>query len=281
MRAAKIEVAAEARSRAVPSRRPLLTRAARRDIRRAGALANEMQMHSFRVHVDGTVTWTLRHEISKESVPAKLDESKAEDSKHELSLRKQRSAQRASAHRALMSRAQNFYAQLLIWRWARASSVPSAEAMATTPRKEKEHEGAADGATKRRAPFAAAASPSAPAHRDKREHVLPPNQPPPSIPPSPPGSPSPSTPPIPSGPPSPSTSSPPNVAPRAARSSPRSRACDAGSVAPLSMCRPQLAEQMPDGDRPPCDGCGAPPFIVANGRGLCRPCAVSIMRADT
>ena len=64
-----------------PSRRPLLMRAARRDIRRAGALANEMQMHSFRVHVDGTVTWTLRHEISKESVPAKLDESKAEDSK--------------------------------------------------------------------------------------------------------------------------------------------------------------------------------------------------------
>ena len=143
MRAAKIEVAAETRSRAIPSRRPLLTRAARRDIRRAGALANEMHMHSFRVHVDGTVTWTLRHEISKESVPAKLDESKAEDSKHEPSLRKQRSAQRASAHRALMSRAQNFYAQLLIRRWARAAFVPSAEAMAMTPRKESEHEGAA------------------------------------------------------------------------------------------------------------------------------------------
>ena len=57
--------------------------------------------------IDGTITWTLRHEISRESVSAKLDKSKAGDSKHEPSLdaaeaaqRPARSALRASAHPA-------------------------------------------------------------------------------------------------------------------------------------------------------------------------------------
>ena len=72
------EVAAEVSPRAPPARRPLLTRAARRDIRRASALADEMNMHSFRIHVDGTVTWTLRHETSKDSVPAKLDKRRCQ-----------------------------------------------------------------------------------------------------------------------------------------------------------------------------------------------------------
>ena len=35
-----------------------MSRAARRDIRRAAALANEVNMHSFTIHRDGSITWT-------------------------------------------------------------------------------------------------------------------------------------------------------------------------------------------------------------------------------
>ena len=41
-----------------PEGRPNLSRAARRDIRRAAALANEVNMHSFTIHRDGSITWT-------------------------------------------------------------------------------------------------------------------------------------------------------------------------------------------------------------------------------
>ena len=115
-------VAAEVSPRAQPARRPLLTRAARRDIRHASALANELKCHSFRVHVDGTITWTLWHEASKESLPAELESSEAVVSKTETSKRKLKSAQRASAHRELMSRAQDFFLRKLICRWAASAA---------------------------------------------------------------------------------------------------------------------------------------------------------------
>ena len=44
-----------------PAPRPKLSKGARRDIRRASALANELNMHSFRIHVDGSITWTIQH----------------------------------------------------------------------------------------------------------------------------------------------------------------------------------------------------------------------------
>ena len=83
------EVAAEVSPRAPPARRPLLTRAARRDIRRASALANELKVHSFRVHVDGTVTWTLKEPRNKDQGTT-ADSSESLESKP--SSRKQRSA---------------------------------------------------------------------------------------------------------------------------------------------------------------------------------------------
>jgi hypothetical protein len=43
-------------------------------------------------------------------------------------------------------------------------------------------------------------------------------------------------------------------------------------------CRPQLAETLPPHSRPPCDGCGDPPFIVVEGHGLCRPWPLPAMR---
>ena len=35
---------------------------ARRDVRHAAALANELNMHSFRIHGDGSITWILWHD---------------------------------------------------------------------------------------------------------------------------------------------------------------------------------------------------------------------------
>ena len=56
-------------------------------------------MHSFRIHVDGTVTWTLKHETSKEPVLAKLDKSKADGSNRERSRRCGSSAARSAPSR--------------------------------------------------------------------------------------------------------------------------------------------------------------------------------------
>ena len=44
-----------------PAPRTKLSKGVRRDIRRAAALANELNLHSFRTHVDGSITWTLKH----------------------------------------------------------------------------------------------------------------------------------------------------------------------------------------------------------------------------
>ena len=220
--------------------RPWLTRAARRDIRRAHAVASELKMHSFAVH---GVVWTLKHDSmqgsSKKNNPNEPDSQKNESKPSRREQRASRSTQRAAAHHALMSRAQDHYARVLIRRWAR-SSADATEAAATdvamtlessppteppqlpsSPATEQpsgsgEHKGTAGGASKRRAPFVEAASPSAPVHRDKRDHVLPTGPPPPSLPPSPPSS-------HPSPPHPPRASSPCKAS---------SLTCDASSVAP-------------------------------------------------
>ena len=44
--------------------------------------------------------------------------------------------------------------------------------------------------------------------------------------------------------------------------------------------RPVMASTLPPRSRPPCDGCGAPPVIVAGDRGLCGRCASLMMDAD-
>ena len=87
-----------------PAARWNSSKATRRAVRRAAALADELKMHSFRVHVDGTVTYTLFKEnllkakaLDKDK-PAK---GKATDSQtREPTKRQQRSTARAAAHRA-------------------------------------------------------------------------------------------------------------------------------------------------------------------------------------
>ena len=234
MRGPSHEVTAPARPFANSNERPWLTRAARRDIRRAHAVASELNLHSFAVH---GVVWTLRHDSKLGSVRKnKLNEQDSRESAESQSRRSQRSAQRAAKHRELLSRAQKFYARTLIRRWARsAGTAATDDAMVSEPSQPPTtspplpppptsaqqsesggHKGTAGGASKRRAPFVEAASPSAPVHRDKRDHVLPTGPPPPSLPPSPPSS-------HPSPPHPPRASSPCKAS---------SLTCDASSVAP-------------------------------------------------
>ena len=69
---------APARPFANSNERPWLTRAARRDIRRAHAVASELNLHSFAVH---GVVWTLRHDSKLGSVRKnKLNEQDSRES---------------------------------------------------------------------------------------------------------------------------------------------------------------------------------------------------------
>ena len=106
----------------------------RRDIRHAAALADELKMHSFRCHADGSVTFTRRHDI----VPSKAKhDRKAADSSRdnrELSASKARSRDRAVAHRELMQRAHDFRARSIISRWKlSAQQQPPGEAQPPAP----------------------------------------------------------------------------------------------------------------------------------------------------
>ena len=200
-----------------PATRWYLSKATRRATRRTAALANELNMHSFRIHVDGTVTWTPRREnLAQAKLKAKVKPAKGEATDPQMrepSNRQRRSNARAAAHRDLMEKAATLRATFIIRRWVRLASSSTTRAQpqqqtTTTPTPpplpdgewqplplRHEHEGATGGATKRRAPFVNALAVGSPSgsHRDKREHVLyPPGLPPPSLPPSPPASPTPS-----------------------------------------------------------------------------------------
>ena len=62
MHASSTRDAATLRPAGSPAGRPNLSRATRRDVRRAAALANELNFFSFTVHPDGAITWILRHQ---------------------------------------------------------------------------------------------------------------------------------------------------------------------------------------------------------------------------
>ena len=104
--------------------RPILSRGTRRDIRRAAALANELNMHSFRLHKDGTMTFTLFHG------PAQMPQSprKATAPNNEPSKRSTHSRDRASAHRELMRKASDFRVKNFFTQWKRtAPSQPQGD----------------------------------------------------------------------------------------------------------------------------------------------------------
>ena len=120
----RIEVAAEATSRARSTRRPLLTRAARRDIRRARALADELNMHSFRIHADGTITWTPKWTTTEEK-PRQKSCQGATSSKSSTSLtpsRAEKSRARQTQFYTLLDKAQKFRAKAVLRWWSRDSA---------------------------------------------------------------------------------------------------------------------------------------------------------------
>ena len=90
-----------------PVLRPNLSRAARRDIRQAAAVARKEDFHSFRIHTDGTVTWTLMHS-KPESKPESKDKGKQaappeEPSQHALKSRARAAEQRNMDRRSSSS----------------------------------------------------------------------------------------------------------------------------------------------------------------------------------
>ena len=117
-----------------PAARWIWSKATRRATRRAAALADELNVHSFRVHIDGTVTWTRMHEKLAQAKPrgkAKPAQGKETSStKREQSERQKRSNERAAAHNALMEKAQAFRAKAIFKWWASVSahSSPAVEA---------------------------------------------------------------------------------------------------------------------------------------------------------
>ena len=55
------ELPVAAKTSGFRGQRATLSCATRRATRRAAKLANELDAHSFRIHVDGSVTWVLKH----------------------------------------------------------------------------------------------------------------------------------------------------------------------------------------------------------------------------
>ena len=114
--------------RTSPAWRPNFGRAARRGIRQAAAIARKEEFHSFRVHADGTVTWTIRHERPEPGKPKPTGGEGGDSRKREPSQRVVRSRARAAAHNELNEKARHLRAVFLIRRWARmASPTPPPE----------------------------------------------------------------------------------------------------------------------------------------------------------
>ena len=82
-------------------------------------------MHSFRIHVDGTVTWTLWHENLSMPKPTPKPTKVAEGataSSPEPSNRTQRSRARAATFAAQMQRARDFHVRSIFSKWRRAAT---------------------------------------------------------------------------------------------------------------------------------------------------------------
>ena len=195
-----------------PVGRPNFGRAARRATRRATRLADELNMHAFRIHVDGSVTWTPRCAHQASGQPKPPGEGSAREKKREPSKRKQRGTNRAIAHRALLDKANAFLLQSLFRRWQRANPqpppplqppppppqpLPEPEAWPALPQRMEHVDDERAPKRAHESPAAGALSPAPRAATKTQRALVLPGQPPPSNPPSPP-SPTP-TPPPPSG----------------------------------------------------------------------------------
>ena len=108
-------------TRQTPTPRQNLTRAARRDVRRAAALAKELNFHSFHIHTDGSTTWTLHHPRVVSPMAEGTDKPRVQRGE---STRALRSRARAVAHADLTKRARLFCVRSVIRWWSRAATLP-------------------------------------------------------------------------------------------------------------------------------------------------------------
>ena len=119
----RTSVAASAKAMPAENRRRRVnfSRAARRDIRQAAALAHELNMHSFRIHGDGTVTWTPKW-TPTEAKPKQKSCVGNTGSKTSTSLtpsRAEKSRARQTQFYALLDKASKFRATAVLRWWAK------------------------------------------------------------------------------------------------------------------------------------------------------------------
>ena len=116
-------------SRQPSTRRQNLSRGARRDVRRAAAIAKEQDFHSFHIHMDGSITWTLHHPRVGSSKARSIDKPRTPPGE---SKRADRSRARAAAHAETTERARLFRVRSVIRWWSRAA-MPSPPALTLPP----------------------------------------------------------------------------------------------------------------------------------------------------
>ena len=102
----------------------------RRATRRAAKLAEEQRMHSFRIHVDGSVTWTLRHDHLPGKPKPTGKGSTGSTSGEPASQRQLRSRTHAIAHRELQEKAERLRRLFAVRRWTRLAPQPTPPSVA-------------------------------------------------------------------------------------------------------------------------------------------------------
>ena len=109
----------------IRGRRVNFSRAARRDVRQAAVLAHELDMHSFRIHRDGTVTWTPKW-TPTEAKPKQKSCVGNTGSKTSTSLtpsRAEKSRARQTQFYALLDKASKFRATAVLRWWAKDANI--------------------------------------------------------------------------------------------------------------------------------------------------------------
>ena len=106
------------------SRRANFSRAARRDVRRAAAIAVETNMHSFRIHNDGSVTWTPKwtNTLAKPKQQSCKGDTCSNTSTSLTPSRAEKSRARQTQYYALLDKATKFRAAAVLRWWANDSA---------------------------------------------------------------------------------------------------------------------------------------------------------------
>ena len=124
--------------RTIPAGRPNFSRASRRTIRQAAAMASEANIYSFRTHVDGSITWVphrnqvLDKQQRKKNCEATEEPTNGENPKEgEPSKRALKKAERARSYHEKVRKAVRFRCATIFRCWC--SFVSSARGASAAP----------------------------------------------------------------------------------------------------------------------------------------------------